>query len=66
MEVVQTKIINAGDVYGLETEINNWIKENQQKHIIDIKYMFDNSFVGLRRLPKHYAVITYESYDEVW
>lgn len=64
--ITQTKIIRSSDTYGLETEINDWIKEHQNDHIIDIKYMFDNSFVGFRRIPNHYAVITYETISEVW
>lgn len=35
-EIVQTKIY-YGSVYNVETELNNWLKENTDKTIIDIK-----------------------------
>ncbi len=60
-QTIQIKIFRCTEVDSIERMINDWIKENSSAHIIDVKYMFDNSYVGLRRIAVHCAVVTYEA-----
>jgi len=42
-EIVQTNIF-YGSAYNVEIEVNNWLKENTDKTIIDIKSSTDDNY----------------------